>query len=78
MAEMWIVSLYGPGNPEPHVVRVYSNSPDDLFDNREFRLPVLQRLMTKGLLEKIEIDFRWSEQLDGWANHLTPENMVMP
>lgn len=44
---------------EPHTLRIPGNSVNDLLiGNADFRWSVLESLMEKGLLQRVEIDYR--------------------
>jgi hypothetical protein len=84
---MWIITLCGQdhkGEQYEHSVRIFSNRFEDLLENPEFRWPMLESLMEKGSLGRVQIDFRPS--LNGVRRiikderglyHLTIDNVIV-
>jgi hypothetical protein len=59
---MWIVKLTAKsgltGKRSEHLVTIRSNSVEDLLTNDDFRWKVLERLMDKGTLLRVDVDFK--------------------
>jgi hypothetical protein len=59
---MWLVKLTAKegttGKLSEHLVTIRSNRVEDLMTNDEFRWKILDRLMEKGTLVRVDVDFK--------------------